>query len=271
MKHALQSFEGWHKEDKSGALYKGTCWHMVLEVHYRAIKQSTSPKLAVIDYLATLSEEMAQLMLWMYHGYLEQYREDSDWEILGVEHQSVVPLIPGVVQLGFTTDLIIRWRGQIWIVDHKSCSMLPSSKDLDFHEQFTFYTWALRQLGLKVVGSIYSASRTKQNKGDLVPEAQRTGAMKAQTLDQRFYREMMNRGQDECDAAARDAIKTAELMLSSHNQRERHFNPDTCHWKCSFTEACLIGRKTNDDERTRQYLRDTGWHQESGGRYDEIK
>lgn len=268
-KHMLRYKEGWQKEETTGALYKGTAWHKVMEIHYTEIKENQITTDKIKAYLSTLDSELATLLWWMYQGHLEKYSYDNDWEILSVEHRSVVVLIPGKLQLGFTADLIIRWKGRIWIVDHKSCSQLPTTKDLDFHEQFTFYTWALRMLGIDVVGSIYSAARTKQNRGDIVPINQVTKAMKPQTLDQRFYRELMTRSQKECDAAAEDAKATAELMWSSANKGERHFNPDTCHWKCSYTEACLLGRKAGDNERTRQFLRDTGWLQIEGGRYDD--
>jgi hypothetical protein len=211
----------------------------------------------------------------MYEGYVEKWGLDDRWEVLVVEYKTVVPLRyaptktgrPGRMSkfdLKMIIDLVIRDRdtGRIWIIDHKSHANLPKARELELDDQFGLYTWGLRQLGHKIFGCIYNTARTTRNKGDFQENldewhrkkaaGEKPGALpKQQTLDERYDRYLMNRTVPETDAAAQDALSTALNLYSKANRGERHTNSDTCRWKCDYTEACLLGRKTGDDREHR--------------------
>jgi hypothetical protein len=287
-KHQLAHVELWQKEDPKGALYRGTAWHTLMELHYKKLATCCFTKEQLLSHCYSMleawehegeSSELLELLQWMYEGYLDRWGLDTQWEIRAVEWQGVVPLNHRF-QLGFTIDLIVEdEKGRHWVVDHKTGRNLPTEKDLDFHEQFALYTWALRKLGKPVFGSIWNAARTTRNKGDY-PEYVNDKRTRAQTLDERFSRVFINKTDKELEMTAHEAILTAERMypdtgLNIFDPRTRHdaprsFNADTCSWKCSFTEACLLGRRTGDNQRTRQFLSDTGFVRGTQRRYEEL-
>lgn len=301
-KHHLAYRQRWVRQKTSGALARGSLWHQVLEAHYTVIRnaqQGAYPEMndasfrgaglypaqtellielcmkAAADVLAVaiddgIEQDEIDIVTWMYAGHIERYGVDEQWQILAVEHKITIPLFDPDTgrktkfRLKCILDLIIRNRlnQQVWIVDHKSGAELPKEKDLDFDEQFGLYHAVMKRIGHRVFGSVYSAARTKRNKGDVVPigDPGRTKAMKTQTLDERFSRTLLARTDQELQAIERGVLQTAKAMYSANNQHERHPDSSTCGWRCDYTEACLLGRKTND-QRTELFLADTGYVQ----------
>lgn len=287
-KWALGYEERWTQEkDERTAAGRGTMWHQMLDSHYTALKLGGGPEAAqtaveqrVADFYSVGKDsEVIDLLMWMYQGYVERWGYDPNWEVLVVEYKAIVPLrYPdgslSPFDLKMIIDLVVRDRtnGKVWIVDHKSHADLPKERELELDDQFGLYTWGLRAMGHKVFGCIYNTARTKRNKGDhsdIVEEWRRRKAAgekpgpepKPQPLDGRFDRYLMFRTEVETENIAQDALSTALTMHSAENRRERHTNNDTCKWKCDFTEACLLGRKT-DDQRERQFLLDVGFRQD---------
>lgn len=289
-KHDLAYKQRWTTaKDETSAAGRGTLWHKMLDAHYTALKNDdVKPRDAVDDQLidfrkAGKDPDVIDLLSWMYDGYVEKWGYDDEWQVLRVEYKCVVPLrYPNVdgkpgrlskFDLKMIIDLVIRSRinGRVWLIDHKSHAALPKDKDLELDDQFGLYTWGLRQLGHKVHGCIYNTARTQMNKGDApgaVEEWERAKAAgekpgqrpKPQSLDDRFDRYLMTRTERETDNLAQDALSTARTLYSEYNFGERHTNSDTCKWRCDFTEACLMGRKT-DADRERQFLLDIGFRQ----------
>jgi hypothetical protein len=280
--------ERWTKaKDEKTAAGRGTMWHQMLDSHYTALKEgggASGAKAAVrsrVDdfYRVGKDHEVIDLLQWMYQGYVEKWGYDDAWEVLVVEYKAIVPLkYPdgrlSEFDLKMIIDLVVRDRstGRVWIVDHKSHADIPKDKELDLEDQFGLYTWGLRELGHKIFGCVYNTARTKRNKGDhpeLVEEWRRRKAAgekpgpepKPQPLDGRYDRYLMSRTETETFNLAQDALMTARNMHSEFNGRERHTNGDTCKWRCDYTEACLIGRKTTG-ERERQFLLDVGYRQD---------
>lgn len=252
-KHMLGYRERWSEPTVSAALQKGNLWHSVMEVHHNRIKAlggkprtAASMKKAVVEIsrLCGLGKdqpdptEIQELIWWMYDGYVSKWGLDDDWEVVNVEGKEFAPLPnprggPSRFLLKVKMDLIIRMRGRLWMVDHKSGKDLPSEKELDLDDQFGLYTWCMRELGTPVMGSIHNAARTQRNKGPM-------------ELDARFARTMMNRTDHELNVVAQEAYQTAEKMWPVEFDElmpERTPNTDTCRWRCSFTEACLSSRK----------------------------
>jgi hypothetical protein len=296
-KHKLLYVERWSAPvdpADTGALSKGTAWHHVLEEHYRTIKNdqaitaegkrvrlsSTEDLLEVCAEAvrAKLNEmqdegadpDMLSLLWWMYEGYVQVHGTDEDWWIVSIEHTAIVPLFEedgteSWVRMKVKLDLLVEdKRGRTWIIDHKSCGNLPGDKDLDFDDQFGLYTYAMRKLGRKVMGSIHNAARTTRNKGDIFKpgdEGYKT-TMKPQRLEERFSRTYMNRTAAELEGIQGDALADAKLAYSDANHGRRHTNPDTCKWRCGVKEECIYGRRTGSDAKTRLMLVEKGWTQE---------
>jgi len=287
-KHQLSYIERWTQaRDERTAAGRGTLWHKMLDAHYSAIKAGDpafGPKQAVYDELASYTKagkdpEVIDLLEWMYTGYVQTWGLDPDWEIVAIEYKAVVPLKyangrMSKFDLKMVIDLVVRDRtsGRIWLIDHKSHAELPKDKDLDLDDQFGLYTWGLRELGHTVFGAIYNTARTKRNKGDhpeLVEEWRRRKAAgekpgaepKPQPIEGRYDRHLMSRTPREVDVLALEALDTARTMYSPYNFHERHTNTDTCKWRCDYTEACLLGRKSTP-ERERTFLGDIGFAQD---------
>lgn len=259
------------------ALSKGILWHEVMETHYKMIKywqdEHQPGEIVFGDEMLGFEEalmrqvmsvlyeqgqprsEWSELVEWMYRGHVEQYGIDPDWRILAVEHAPLMwlPTPRGGrsrFRIKMKIDLIVRWNGKIWIVDHKSGKDLPKDKELDIDDQFGLYTWGLRKMGKKVFGQVHSAARTHRNKDqDKHP----------QPLDERFRRTRLFRSDDELETIAVEAYRYARVAYSHPiGEAPRSPNPDTCRWRCDFTEACMMGRKT-DDARMREMLESMGF------------
>jgi hypothetical protein len=274
MKHEFAYKERWIPPTVGPALVKGQAWHSMMEAHYRAIQSGESVDLevlwaqaqvAALDWLikAQLEPELEELLTWMYVGYVE-YWEGRDWgveprtKVLAVEHAPEVWLRTPAggrsrFKLKLKIDLVVLVDGKLWIVDHKSGKDLPRDKELDIDDQFGLYTWAMRQMGKPVFGSIHNAARTHRNKDQV---------KHLQPLEERFARKRLYRTDEELTHLAIDAYRAARMAYSLRpGEAPRAPDPDRCGWRCAYTEPCLAGRKGMDD---REMLRDMSFVQDFG-------
>lgn len=291
LKHQLGYVERWSKpQPVDSALSKGTAWHLVMETHYNVLKGGGDLKAcltAVTRIVRQMDESLQGLMWWMYQGYVAYYGADPGWKILAVEHNAVcrLPALtgnPSSFYLKVKIDLVVQDRRtkNIYVVDHKSGKDLPGAKLLELDDQFGLYTWAMRQMGKKVFGQIYSAARTYRLQADVAAERQlaelaasgtpvSTGGLagpQRTPLDERFKRIPLYRTDKELDATVQD---TYLLALARYRQQAevtragvmspRSTDPQDCQWKCDFKEACLAGRKGLSIQR---FLRDQGFEQQ---------
>lgn len=279
LKHNLSYKRRWTKPVKPGsALDKGSLWHGVMEDHYGVIKKyqdaETRGKISKSRVAAVLAEarqkvderlynqqtgeylsETHELIDWMYEGYVEYYGIDEDWRVVGIEHQIILPLPdasgqPSRYHLKMKLDLIIRDRsnGHLRVVDHKSGANLPTQMDLEIDDQFGLYTWGMRQVGKRVIGSLHSATRTTRNVGDW-PGATKG---KAQTLEQRMSRTLLNRDDKELTNIALDAYFAARAAYPDDEAYGAHYSapdPRSCGWKCDFKEQHLQMRRGMNPDR----------------------
>lgn len=293
-KHLLQYKQRWTKPNPANsALNKGTLWHKVVEVYYTSQMHGNDKATALADArreihdyrVLGIDSEVLDLIEWMLEGYHRRWAFDSewDWEVLAVEQRFQLPLRTasgrhsGFVLKG-GIDLIVRDRsnGRVSLIDHKTCANLPKDLELELNDQFALYLWAMRQLkdkfGYRVFNAIHNAVRTTRNNGDYpekVAEWHRVKAAggkpgaqpKPQQLEGRFSRYLMDRTDKELDTVAAEALATVRQAYSKSNTHQRHPDQDRCRWMCSYTEACLIGRKLTDERETR-FLLDTGHSQD---------
>lgn len=269
LKHQLSYLELWDQDETPAPLARGTLFHSVMEEHYRSTQElglgarnAMQRVLSVPDLLqeeGTASQTDEQMLVeWVYRGYVERYAEqDEQWKIVAIEQpvDSWLPTSRGtrsMVKLAGTADLIVRDQsagGGLWVVDHKTCRYLPKGKDLDLEDQTGIYAWLLRKHGFNIRGAIYNHCRTNKLK------------TRELEMDERFKRSMTVRTDTELETVA---VEAYELMMEAYRKRQRQDAPrspdsERCGWKCSFTEACLVGRKGGD---MRGYLEDTGFTQQ---------
>ncbi|AOE44384.1 RecB-like nuclease [Gordonia phage Ghobes] len=263
LKHKWSYKDRWVKPPKVGSpLSRGSLWHLVLECHYTWVQRfgnnvAVDPaflfewvkKHLLYDEAGRQNEDQEKVE-WLYDGHLDCYGLDPDWEVLEVEFAGQVPL-PGPegglrVDLRFKVDLVVRDRatGKVWLVDHKSARDFSRETEVDLDDQFGLYTWALRQLGYPVFGTVRSDARTQRNKSPM-------------TLEQRFRRVSTYRTEQELDNLVRDAYNTACAAWGGDTPLHSSPAPDRCSWRCDFLQAHLLYRKGVASEET--VLQDFGF------------
>jgi RecB family exonuclease len=256
-KHQLAYKERWKPSEQAPALARGTLFHEVMEAHYRELKAGglglagPSPVLAALDVLARTDNVDAELVEWIYRGYIEQYGFDQDWEIIDVERkiEAWLPTDRGTrsrVKLKGKIDLIIRVKGELWVVDHKTCWNLPKGRETDLDDQMALYIYLIRREGVPVRGAIMNYCRTQKLKTrDMAP-------------DERWARVLTFRPDRELETIAREARELMAEAWRRKGEAPRSPNPDTCRRRCPYLEACLHGRKGGDE---RGFLSDGGYVQ----------
>ncbi len=275
-KHELGYKERWRSDRTSPALARGTSWHQAMEVWYdHTIPEDqrfdTIRGLFGQDVHESLRGPEDDLLWWMFEGYRDHYGQDGQWKIVAIELPFQVPLRTvrpdgslgrrSRIWLKGKIDLVVLGPGgRLWIIDHKTCANLPQDKELALDDQFGLYTWALRELGRPIFGSLHNAVRTKRpnpnddrpmdeqgrrlNKDGTVSKNQPAGT----TPEERFKRTLLHRTDAELDIIAAEAYQTLHAVYSK-GVTERHPNSDTCKWRCDYLEACLGGRKGQDERR----------------------
>lgn len=305
LQHQLGYRERWSRpQNPDSAAGQGVAWHEVMEAHYKVIRdhqracEEEGRPWWTFDQAAALesarfwvqeviarhterSEDLGQLLSWMYAGYVAYWGADPDWRIIDVERAGQVPLNPAIsleyqalplrgVGYGldasqqflfkYRADLIIEENGRLWLVDHKSCHNFPTQMDLDFDSQVDRYTWALRQEGVPIYGQLFSQARRRMLK-------------KPQALEERHRRPRTYRTPRELDVIADDLFRTVynryaeQLGLEQYaihpevapRDAPRQMSSRHCSHLCDLTEACLAGRKGGD---ARQFLVEEGFAQD---------
>lgn len=261
-KHQLHYKEGWRPPKLGFHLRRGILWHEVLDLHYHGVKNTgdvRDPGTGALNQIIELfnaygakdpehpEHDIGSVCLWMYHGYRRWApAQDAGFRIVASEIEFSIELPNGMTLTG-RVDLVIEYRGHLWLIDHKAVSTLPSGKEIDLDDQTPLYIWAMRQLGYEVRGAWLGYTRAKP--------------LKTRTLQpgERFKRTMVYRTDYELEVVVEEAMASMEGAYSPLNRHQRHPNPDTCKWKCPFTDACIGGRRGEHLER--EILLSSGFRQ----------
>lgn len=285
LKHHILYGQRWTKPVKEGsALQKGSLYHAVMEEHMRVIKEyqdhhnGRSPKEGAAEETELLDQarmavmpllwdpttgtqtDIQGLIQWMYEGWVSNFGTNPEWRIMGVEHQIITPLRDERgrrtrYHLKAKIDLVVKLRstGGLWVIDHKSGANLPSDMDLEIDDQFGLYTWAMREMGRRITGTIHAANRTQRNKSFM-------------PLETRMKLTYLNRDEQELKNLALDAYNVAR---AAHPPKSapviRYSSPDPrqCGWKCDLKEPHLLmrrGRKPSEVLREYGYKIDRTRH-----------
>lgn len=288
LKWKLSYVDRWSAPPREGgALARGMLWHTAMQQHYETIRDFqqnlgytrwaaqvldterrrslvVASKNAMDKWLRQEAEASrcdpadAELVLWMYTGYLDLYQMDPAWEVVEVEHVRELPL--GTItdhHTGREVEVMLKTRADLLVrdhmdgyqadrplvvVDHKTGRNLSSRLEVDIDDQAGLYTWLLCESGLDVGYAVRNEARTQRNLAD---QPGYVGKAKPQPLLDRFQRISSWRGEGTLQRLARDALAVIETAynLSDHTLFSAP-NPDMCKWKCNFLDAHMLVRES---------------------------
>lgn len=171
--------------------------------------------------------------------YFSKYGKDPQWEVIFTEtaFEVVDPSID--FKWGGRIDLVVRWQGRLWIVDHKTTSAF----DKNWWDQFfpdtqtAGYTWAASHLhGEPIYGAIVNMLQVNNNK-------------KEKTLDELFQRrwfvyepyhieEFLHQSRSTYSAIADRAA--SEPLLADAAFRPRWSSCVSKYGRCAWYEYCRL-------------------------------
>lgn len=233
-KHHYKYKERWRDKEEGPALLLGNQWHELMAELY-----GTGDESAPIELMKRWQAEGTDTnhLAWMLEGYYERWGlGDPLWQrnaVMVEERMSAtLPDVGnGPMELVFVVDLLVKVMGKLWIVDHKSSKYEPRPGDLDMADQWTLYTWALRQKGYDVFGSVHNFAKTERLKTENL-----------NTLERRYSRTPIHRTARECEAVAQEAATWAWLAKMD-NGAPRSIVADACYRRCGFADACVADRR----------------------------
>lgn len=159
-------------ETKVDALWIGSAGHQGLANYYElnrdgtffTVESGTQAALAGWREYCSNSEEkpnaeQEHLSCELLSRYVAKYFATDQFKVKHVEVP--IELQFGDVTLVLTLDLLVEWKGHLWIVDHKFLAKIPSHRQLEMDDQMTAYIWGARKAGYNVRGAIYNIIRKK--------------------------------------------------------------------------------------------------------------
>lgn len=261
----LEYRDRWASPEDKRALDIGRLFHEVLATHHRAVQvASKANRKSIRKLILPLirdehgeQTEIQELVEWMYEGYVEYRGFDREWEILAVE-QRVNHKLPKVKGLKLAPrratgilDLVVRWNGGLWIVDHKTGKDIPREAIVELGDQMPWYVWILESLGKEIEGVIYNCARTY-----------RYTSAKPQPLEERFVRYLLDFDTPQLLNVAHDAALTVRRIDATPSLYFAERNTgEHCTWRCPYTEPCLAARRGMDET---EFLEAAGFVQQKG-------
>jgi hypothetical protein len=211
------------------ALWIGTGVHAALEEYYcgdnalAALNRWWVENIANAPTQVQMSPEATwDLMSAMVGGYAKfAATEDQDWEVLATEHRLHVP-IPGTTDgvLSGRMDLLIRWNGKVWVVDHKTAAAFVDEATLEFDDQMTAYIWMVHEsTGEEVSGAVYNQLKKKIPEKPLVLQNGSLSKNKQQSTTHHLYRE---------------AIEELDLNLADYTEILDHFKKNNAFFRREY-------------------------------------
>lgn len=154
-----------------GHLWMGSAGHLGLATYYQNYPTSDK-EMAIGHALRGWQEyndssqlepdaEITNLCHELLIRYMDRYWASDQWEIIHVEVPIKVAYEEFNAEIVGQLDLIVKIKGEYWVVDHKFLSRLPNPRVLEMDDQMTAYIWAARKAGYPVKGAIYNVIRKK--------------------------------------------------------------------------------------------------------------
>jgi hypothetical protein len=159
-------------QQDSSAFWIGIGIHDALEAFYQqrnAIKALENWWRSHIDdapdIVKNSSDETWQLMVSMIQQYVEFAKTaDIGIEVISTPEKYIKMAIPRTVEgfLAGRIDLLTRWKGEVWVVDHKTVTSFVDQASLEFDDQTTAYMWLIQSYtGYKAAGAVYNQLKKK--------------------------------------------------------------------------------------------------------------
>lgn len=188
-------------------------------------------------------------------AYIDEYMLDkSRWVVKETEHQFTLEMQSGPI--AGKIDMIVEdGGGDVWFVEHKTCTEAPSRDDLMLDPQFLNYTLAVSQMPINVKGWVYNG---------LVKPRQKP--FKYETMrqyEERIY-EVIKANREKYFVRYTEPITRASILLAESLSYEVNTamstarllklyprNPYACYGmygntKCEFYDACRNIKKIED-------------------------
>lgn len=277
----------------------GGGFHSAQDVIWNAASQGLAAKKAALDgwlKTPTVDREPAEFDPYVFAmlralliGYLARWHAE-DVEVLAVERKFSMPLVnpsTGAPSKTFVLngriDAIIRWRGQVWVLEHKTTSedIGPGSdywRKLRIDPQCSTYIDAARAIGFDAEGVIYSVTKkplskpykatplesrkytkegklyAQQRERDETPEEfeARILAAIAESPEKFFAWCEVPRLEGEIEEAQADLWQTALALREAQRSGRFPRNPNACfmfHSECDFFDVCTKAARLDDTSR----------------------
>ena len=220
---------GWDYMDEPVARFFGNVMHEVLDVWYRT--HNIESALVELHHLPEKvdspahTRERGEVLM---REYVDHWGQDSQWEVLDVENEFILPMVNGASYSG-RMDLVVREGEQIYIVDHKTMSRMGSFLHGAFRPnlQMDGYAYACQRLygrcdGVYVNGLSTAANPKERFARDFSP---RTAHELHRFGDQFWYISDM----------IENAIQQEHWLYSTIKD---HCNG---YGGCMFTDTCVHG------------------------------
>ncbi len=231
---------------KSNALLFGGAIHDALDTHYG---EKNMPK-AIANFKETYKDREGDDLRTVANGVklLEHYAvvyEKEPFEVLGKPETGFVYPI-GEIMYGGRMDLPVRWDGPIWIVEHKTASVIRAAyfRQFDLEKQVTGYILAAEAFtGEKVMGCLINALEPWK-------ELKRPTA-KSKKPEDHFVRYPVTRSQMLKDRFKLNVQRLVRdiLWCEKNNEFYEAEKKEACfyyNYDCPYKMLCQFG----EDERT---------------------
>lgn len=151
--YLLTVANGYRPAERKPALNFGTIMHIGLEVHYSLWDSPLAQRVAAAtkkmremwegDPIGDHRTIDAACSLFM--DYIEEYGDDKEFRPLVIDGEPIVEIGGTFEMNGFqyaiNTDMLVEYRGEYYVVDHKTCSMMGNTWELQWrpNNQMTGY------------------------------------------------------------------------------------------------------------------------------------
>jgi hypothetical protein len=232
-KHEYAHIQKLQPKGSSIALDRGNAGHLIFKVFFKGIKNGIptevakqtalmNPELMQKYPMVAVGEAMGYCTYW-----IDNIWPTLGWRIVEVEREYQIPVGDGLIY-PFTMDLLIEYRGELVLVDHKFTYDAYPSAVCRVLPQMPRYAGALRKLGIPVKYGIYNFIRTRTLKDPaarFVQEPVKFGDTRIKTSILELIQEM------------RVIKELEETPIESRRLSVRTANKMNCA-NCGFNELC---------------------------------
>lgn len=257
MKYKWYYIDGLKPVKKSSSLSLGSLLHQSFEMFYNGFNI-----IDVVKYIAdTMDEEIAKASpteiedltiskytlvgMWVHSPFkLDGFSKIEPEK----EFRIPIPGMRGVLYVGKIDGLVTDLKGKLWIRELKSTSLpfhMFEAKSR-YSAQTTGYVWAMRQLGIPVVGIIYDYIKKPLLRKNVREDMHQFGnriIKDYQTRPDIYYRRHQSyRTNDDLGLFENDLRSVARDIRNRAKDRRWHRNTDQCwnyNQQCQYYPICF--------------------------------